>query len=183
MKLSTISRFSVALFKHIGLKIRNGNRFTCTFTNSYSPSTDVKIHRGGFLAIGNHLSTLNDVTISVASGANLTIGKNVNINKSCSIVAKESVKIGDYVLFGPNCGVYDHDHNYKKKGKQRQEEFVTGKIEIGNGVWFGANCIILKNTKIGDNCVFGAGTIIRGEYPPDSIVVEKREYINKQIRF
>ena len=85
------------------------------------------------------------------------------------------------INLGPNCGVYDHDHDYKKVGKQRMESFVTGTIEIGDGVWFGANCVILKNTKIGDNCVFGAGSIIKGEYPSNTIVIQKRENIVKQL--
>lgn len=155
--------------------MRNGKRFKCTFFNAYSPSTNIYIRKGGYMSLGNHVSALNDVTISVGGGAKLKLGENVNINKGCSIISKESVEIGDYVLFGPNCGVYDHDHNYKFTGRKRQENFVTGKVKIGNGVWFGANCIVLKDTVIGDNCVFGAGCIIKGEYPDNSLVVPNRD--------
>lgn len=179
--MSAFVRACIALLKNGRLKIKNGNRFKCSLLNTYSASTEIKIHRGGQMSLGEHISALNDVTISVASGAELSIGKHVNFNKSCSVIAKERVEIGDYVIFGPNCSVYDHDHDYQYTGRERQEKFVTKSVKIGNGVWFGANCVVLKGTTIGDNCVFGAGCIIKGEYPESTLVVQKRENVLKKI--
>ena len=47
--------------------------------------------------------------------------------------------------------------------------------EIGKNVWIGANTVILRGTKIGDNCVIGAGTIVKGDFPENSIIVQNRE--------
>ena len=53
-------------------------------------------------------------------------------------------------------------------------KYKTGSIEIGNNVWIGANTIILRGTKIGDNAVIAAGSIVKGEVPTGAVIVQKR---------
>ena len=48
---------------------------------------------------------------------------------------------------------------------------IFGKIKIGNNVFIGTNCIILLNTTIGNNCIIGAGSVVRGQFPDDSVIV------------
>jgi acetyltransferase-like isoleucine patch superfamily enzyme len=46
-----------------------------------------------------------------------------------------------------------------------------GTIEIGNDVWIGSSCTILKNVRIGDGCVVATGSVvIAGDYPPNSLI-------------
>jgi acetyltransferase-like isoleucine patch superfamily enzyme len=33
--------------------------------------------------------------------------------------------------------------------------YVCAPVVIGSNVWIGANCVILRGTRIGDNCVIG----------------------------
>lgn len=49
---------------------------------------------------------------------------------------------------------------------------LFGKIKIGNNVFIGLNCIILLNTTIGDNCIVGAGSVVRGQFPENSVIIE-----------
>lgn len=37
----------------------------------------------------------------------------------------------------------------------KYNEFIPshGKVKIGNNVWFGMNCTVLKGVTIGDNCI------------------------------
>lgn len=53
-------------------------------------------------------------------------------------------------------------------------KFQTSPIVIGNNVWIGANTLILRGTTIGDNCVVAGGSVIRGNYPADTVIVQKR---------
>ena len=48
---------------------------------------------------------------------------------------------------------------------------IFGKIKLGNNVFIGSNCIILLNTTVGDNCIIGAGSVVRGQFPDDSVIV------------
>jgi acetyltransferase-like isoleucine patch superfamily enzyme len=47
---------------------------------------------------------------------------------------------------------------------------IFGKIVIGNNVFIGINCILLSNTTIGDNCIVGAGSVVRGHFPENSVI-------------
>ena len=48
---------------------------------------------------------------------------------------------------------------------------IFGRIIIGNNVFIGTNSIILLNTSIGNNCIIGAGSVVRGQFPDDSVIV------------
>ena len=48
------------------------------------------------------------------------------------------------------------------------EEFQN--ITIGNDVWIGANCTILKNVEIGNGAVIAAGAVVNKDVEPFSIV-------------
>jgi acetyltransferase-like isoleucine patch superfamily enzyme len=43
-------------------------------------------------------------------------------------------------------------------------------ITIGNDVWLGAKVTILDGTVIGDGCIVAAGAVVKGEFPPRSII-------------
>lgn len=46
---------------------------------------------------------------------------------------------------------------------------VFGTITIGNNVFIGNDVILLPNSKIGNNVVIGAGSIVTGEIPDNSV--------------
>lgn len=82
---------------------------------------------------------------------------------------------------GPNVLIYDHDHDFRKEEGLKKLKYKTAPVDIGDNVWIGANTIILRGTKIGNNCVIGAGSVIKGCYPDNSIVVQKRNTIITEI--
>lgn len=102
--------------------------------------------------------------------AEIIIGDNVGISGS-SIVAAESVRIGDNVLIGANCMIIDNDfHQLSSEGRRYSKTDIgIEPVLIGNNVFIGANTIILKGTFIGDNAVIGAGSVVRGKIPENSI--------------
>lgn len=91
------------------------------------------------------------------------------------IVALKSVKIGKGVEFGPNVLVYDHDHDFRAIGGLKANKFKYGEVSIGDNTWIGANTVILRGTHIGNGCVIGAGSIVKGEFPDNCIITQKRE--------
>jgi len=44
-----------------------------------------------------------------------------------------------------------------------------GKITIGNNVFIGINSTLLPNTRIGDNVIIGAGSLVKGELKSNSV--------------
>lgn len=181
MHMRTIIRVGSSLLRNAILKMLHGSNYQCTLLNACALNTIISIRGMGKLYIGKHLSSSSGMELCAVDKGMLRIGNNVNFNKNCTVICRKKISIGDNCLFGPGCQVFDHDHDYTQTGRDRKTHFLTGEITIGNGVWFGANCVILRNTKIGDNCVFGAGTIIKGIYPSNMLVVQKREEISKSI--
>ena len=111
--------------------------------------------------------------IKVRKGAKLTVGGQVKINYNCIIACHESIEIGEGTEFGPSVYLYDHDHDYQVGLKEN--EFLCAPIKIGKNCWIGANTIILRGTTIGDDCVIGAGSVVKGVIPDNSFLVQKRE--------
>lgn len=37
-------------------------------------------------------------------------------------------------------------------------------------MWIGLNALILKGTIIGDNCVVGAGAVVKGKFPANCVI-------------
>lgn len=74
----------------------------------------------------------------------------------------------------PNVQIYDHDHDFRTEGGVKAGKYRTESIEIGSNVWIGANSVILKGSRIGDNAVIAAGSIVKGEVPSGTVLIQKR---------
>lgn len=107
----------------------------------------------------------------IEKGGKVVIGKNVGISSSC-IWIKERLKIGDNVNIGADCLIIDNDShslNYIERRIGDRDAIKCSPIEIGDDVWIGARCVILKGVKIGDRSVIGAGSVVTKDIPPDVV--------------
>lgn len=126
------------------------------------------------LFLGQSIKISRNCRICVRDSAEVSIGKRFFMNDSCQIICRKKISIGDDVQFGQSVMVFDHDHDFRIPGGIREDKFTCSDIIIGNGVWIGANTIILRGTIIGDNCIVGAGSVIKGAYDNNSVIVQKR---------
>jgi hypothetical protein len=82
------------------------------------------------------------------------------------------ISIGNNVDMNVNFQIYTHDWGaHVFIGKYNQLVNSSGKVTIGNNIYFGANCIVLKGVTIGDNCIIGAGSIVSKSIPANSVAV------------
>lgn len=58
-----------------------------------------------------------------------------------------------------------------KELKVEEDNVLPRPVKIGNDVWIGYGTILLDGANIGNGAVIGAGSIIRGNIPPYSIVI------------
>lgn len=165
----------LAGIKYAILKLGNGRRFKAAFPAIVSPITEITLDRKSTLNIGRKLKMHNGAKIRARRGGKIQIGSNFGMSNGCVVTAYENIKIGNNVMLGPNVLIYDQDHDYKAQGGVAAMKFKTSPITIGDNVWIGANTLILRGSRIGDNCVIGGGSVIKGVYPSNSIIVQKRE--------
>lgn len=154
------------------MKLIHGNSFKADLIERFSPNVVLELNRGAKLRLGRRVRVHSGCKIKVRKGAELCIGSNVRINYNCILVCREMISIGEGTEFGPSVYVYDHDHDYRaglKKGL-----FRSAPVRIGKDCWIGANTVILRGTTIGDNCVIGAGCVVSGTIPDNSVYIQKR---------
>ena len=80
------------------------------------------------------------------------------------------IEIGDHVAIAAGTEFITHDGANWVFEDDVDGGGIFGKIVIGNNVFIGINCIILSNTSIGDNCIVGAGSVVRGNFPENSVI-------------
>lgn len=160
--------------KFLIIKIFHYHHFKFKFLNLISPFTSIDIRNNGKIEFGNMVKILNGNMLAVRENGNLRIDDEVYINRNCQIVCYKNIFIGKNVKIGPNVVIMDNDHSYGSNGIIKGK-FKSSDIEIGENVWIGANTIILRGSKIGNNTIIGAGSLIKGNIPSNSVVVQKRE--------
>lgn len=116
----------------------------------------------------------------------MKIGKNFNRQSQTRLDPSHCwlISIGDDVTISNKVQILAHDDTtrvYTGKGR-------IGPVNIGDRVFIGANTTILMNTNIGNDVIIGAGSLVTGNIPDDSIVTgvpakvigKTSEFIEKQ---
>lgn len=103
-------------------------------------------------------------------GAKIWIGNNTGISNTC-IYSAEDIYIGDGVMIGASCGIYDTDYhslNPQQRGKAN-EQAKTARVRIMNHAFIGTHSLILKGVTIGENSIIAAGSVVTKDVPPNQI--------------
>lgn len=120
-----------------------------------SPQRYIKFLRRKGVKIGNNLWVTPDVKslrIDTTRPSLLEIGDEVRLNRNLTILTHDG---GFYVLLS------------------KYKEFISqsGRVKIGNNVYFGRNCTVFKGVTIGNNCIIGFGSVVTKDIPPNSVAV------------
>ena len=109
----------------------------------------------------------------------IKIGKHTMLNGVC-VVSYQKVEIGDECQIASSTIISDTDfhpvdpilRSKQVKGESFPFSSVGKKeIKIGNNVWIGWNCTILKGVEIGDHSIVAAGSVVlAGHYPNGSLI-------------
>lgn len=172
-----------SLVKFSIIKLLHWKQFVYHPIERFSPNTDVYfLGNEGQIKLGNRVRAHSLSKLRVIGRGVIIIGDNATMNYGCMVNARELIHIGKGVEFGPNVLIYDHDHDFRSEGGLKAGKYLSGVIEIGDNTWVGANVVLLRNTKIGKNCVVAAGCILGNcEYPDNTLIYQKRDIQTKII--
>ena len=102
---------------------------------------------------------------------NIVLGDDIALNRNCWISGSAGITIGNDVIVGPQCIIVSEGHRFDKVGVPISKQgYISQKIVIGDRCWLGAQSVILPGTTIGDDVVIGAGSVVKGEIPPRTVV-------------
>ena len=125
------------------------------------------------LRMGAGLTTGHGCRFDLAGeGVTLCLGARCELGDGAHIVAHQSVEIGDDVLAASKVFISDTDHgNYRGAAQDGPDTapnarpLVSAPVKIGSRVWIGENAVILAGSRIGDGCIVGANSVVRGDFP------------------
>ncbi|WP_455673674.1 acyltransferase [Phocaeicola sp.] len=111
--------------------------------------------------------------ICAFDNASIIIGNNVGMSSPCiwaykSIIIGNNVNIGgDVIIIDSNSHSLDFlDRRYLRLDANNRED---DEVVIGDDVWVGVRCIILKGVTIGARTIIGAGSVVTKSIPADCI--------------
>jgi len=101
----------------------------------------------------------------------MKIGNDCHVNTMSFSTEPYLIEIGNHVAIAAGTDFITHDGAIWCFREELTNADIFGKIKIGNNVFIGNNCTILPNTIVGDNCIIGAGSIVRGQFPDNSVIM------------
>jgi maltose O-acetyltransferase len=116
------------------------------------------------------------IEVNVERGANFGTGVNIElgdysgIGVNCWLIGP--VKIGKYVMMGPEVFLIARNHNFDRIDIPMQLQGADGdkQITIEDDVWIGARAVILPGINIGKGSIIGAGAVVTKNVPAFAIV-------------
>ena len=111
-------------------------------------------------------------------------GIEIRQNTMISLGAKLDVRRGQ-ITIGKNCTItygcilVSHDATARIL---RHEDNGAGKIVIEDNVYIGVGTIILRNVRIGQGAIIGAGSVITKDVPPYAVVIGNPQQVIKMIK-
>ena len=139
------------------------------------PGSHIRLGRGTInSSFTSNMLGLWQRTIMVARyGGKIEIDDGFGISGT-TIYSTVSVKIGKNVTIGANCKIIDNDFHpldpERRRLNQNEEFTLRAPIVIGDNCFIGMNSIILKGTKLGNNVIVGAGSVVHGSFPDNCII-------------
>jgi acetyltransferase-like isoleucine patch superfamily enzyme len=121
--------------------------------------------------------------IEVANGATLSIGNNTTITGNTTIISTQEISIGERCMISWENLIMDSDwHNIvdlntgNVKSKQKP-------ITIGNHVWIGCRCTILKGTSIPDDSIVASNSKISKVFTSKNVVIGSNNILREKVNW
>lgn len=178
--------------------VRHVRRLSCVQVDAGAvilPSTRFQFHGGeagftGSISIGKD-SMVGCSFVFESTQGQISIGERTFINGGTSLIARTAISIGSDVTIAWGCTLYDHN-SHSLDWRDRADDisrqladhragrsFIHSKdwstvrsrsITIGDKAWIGFDCIILSGVSIGEGAVIGAGSVVREDVEPWTVV-------------
>lgn len=114
----------------------------------------------------------------------ISIGSGTIIEQFSHVISAGKLTIGKGCVISSNVFISNVEHSFEciDKGVIEQPLLVKD-VEIGNHCFIGTGVKILSGSRIGDNVIVGAGSVVKGDFPSYSVVAGIPARIIKQYNF
>lgn len=122
--------------------------------------------------LGRRVRIFPHARIEVHKNGKLIIDENISIGQSFHIICSSSIIISKGTLISANVFITDTNHTYENISQPIHEQPTkVNNTYIGENCFIGYGVVIQAGTKLGNNCIVGANSTIKGSFPDNSIIV------------
>lgn len=101
--------------------------------------------------------------------SSIKIGTNCAFSNNVSIIAVQSVEIGDDCLIGDLVTIMDSDFHGVAPDKRRSGPIKSAPVKLENNVWLGSRALILRGVTIGSNSIVAPGAVVTSSIPANCV--------------
>ncbi|MBQ3739408.1 MAG: hypothetical protein II862_10575 [Bacteroidales bacterium] len=122
----------------------------------------------GTVSFGGKASIGHGSKLSVRG--NLSFGDGFNMTAESTIVCAKEIRFGRDCLLSWDILVMDTDEHplYNKENERINPDKA---IQVGDHVWIGCKCVLLKGAEVPDNTVVAAGTLLTSSFSGEHQVI------------
>ena len=104
-----------------------------------------------------------------------------SIGQNLHIVSASSLIIGLGTTISSNVFISNVDHEFQKGKSALKGNLLVKETKIGNYCFLGTGSVILPGTILGDNVVVGANSTVKGIYPDNCIIAGSPAKIIREV--
>lgn len=112
--------------------------------------------------------------INLSSGfSHLTLGDDVHVGHDCLLDLEGPVKIGRGTVLSPRVTIMSHNDPGALHGIPLADRYPPDArgVVIGEYCWLGTNTTVLSGVRIGDQCLVGAMSLVKGVLASNQVYV------------
>lgn len=135
--------------------------------------TKIRLGEKARLRLGPNISICRGAYFSVWDNSYIEIGRGTYIGNDVFISSSLGLRIGEDGLIGLGTTVMDYDGHPIFLSDPSAEPVRGGhkaKVTIGNRVWIGFRCMILKGVTIGDGAIIASHSVVTEDVPANAVV-------------
>ncbi|MBQ6649347.1 MAG: acyltransferase [Muribaculaceae bacterium] len=120
--------------------------------------------------------------IVIGEYENIVIHENSEIERGCTLIAKDKIEIGQNSTLAYGVMVLTSaDPNGPHNKLSKLYPPIKAPVTIGNDCWIGARSVILPGVTIGDCSIVAAGSVVTKDVQPKTLVAGVPAIVKKRL--
>lgn len=131
------------------------------------------IFGGRNITIGRDVRIFPHSRFEAHDRGGIVIGDDVSIGQNFHVISSQTnLNIGAHTTVSSNVMITNIDHEYREIGIHiLHQPFLHRKTTIGENCFIGFGAMIQAGTVLGKQCIVGANSVVRGEFPDYCVIV------------